>query len=211
MHRVFVVDDHDIVREGLACIIERVPGFELAGEAHDGWDLVDKLTGASTDLVLLDFNMPGPDIIELIGNIKQQAPDVAILVLSMVDEISIVVSALKAGAKGYLTKNNDPATIIQAMLRCVSGDGYIQPDLAARLINAENQLTKIPLHEQLSEREKQIFMFLANGVSINEISQKLNRSPKTISTHKFRIMQKIALQTNTDLVRYAIKHKLIEV
>lgn len=210
MIKVFVVDDHDIVRQGICRVLECTPDFELAGEASDGWHLVDKVINADANLLVMDMNMPGPDSIELIGDMQKRAPNVPILVLSMVDDVQIASAALKAGALGYLTKNSDSEMIVRAIRQCLEGNGYIQPELGARMVQAASQQHREVPHETLSSREKQIFLLLANGMSINQISEKLHISPKTVSTHKFRIMQKLALTTTSELVRYAIRHRVIE-
>lgn len=209
MYKVFVADDHDIVRHGLTCLIDHSPYFQLVGQASDSWNLVQSIIELDAELLVLDGNMPGPDVHELIQELRKQSPHLVILMFSMIDDVNFVARTLKAGAKGYITKNNEPATIIQAMTLCMKGSGYIQPELAAKLVNSDIENDEAMPHKRLTARELQIFMLLASGISVNEISQRINRSPKTVSTHKFRIMQKIAVQTNTELIRYAIKHQLI--
>jgi two-component system, NarL family, invasion response regulator UvrY len=210
MIKVFVADDHDIVRQGICRVLECTPDFELAGQAADGRDLVENVLNCGTNLLVLDMNMPGPDSIELIRDMRKRAPDVAILILSMIDDVQVASAALKAGALGYLTKNSDSEMIVRAIRQCLEGNGYIQPELGARMVQAASQPRREVPHETLSAREKQIFLLIANGMSINQISEKLHISPKTVSTHKFRIMQKLALTTTSELVRYAIRHQVIE-
>ncbi|ALO45276.1 response regulator [Pseudohongiella spirulinae] len=210
MIKVFVVDDHEIVRQGICRMLECTPDFELAGQAADGWNLVEKVLDSGANLLVMDMNMPGPESIDLIADMHKRAPDVPVLVLSMVDDVQVASAALKAGALGYLTKNSDSLMIVQAIRQCLEGNGYIQPELGARMIQAAGQQHREAPHKTLSSREKQIFLLIANGMSINQISEKLHISPKTVSTHKFRIMQKLALSNTSELVRYAIRHRVIE-
>tara|TARA_R110002072_G_scaffold301164_3_gene480236 strand:- start:12040 stop:12672 length:633 start_codon:yes stop_codon:yes gene_type:complete len=209
MTRIFIADDHAIVRQGLRRLLGVTPDLEFAGEAADGWQVLDKLDQDPGDLLVLDMSLPGPNGVELIRTVKERQPELPVLVLTIHSDTQIVASALKAGANGYLTKDSEPDMIITAIRQCVSGGCYVDPELGARMLIAGNTRKEV-LHEALSTREHQVFVLLAQGMSINAISDKLHISPKTVSTHKFRIMQKLEIDTVTDLVRYAIRHRLIE-
>lgn len=210
MTKVFVVDSHEIVRQGLCRLLEHTPDFELAGQASDAWNLIENIKQSGAELLIMDVDAAGPDALELIGDLRKQIPAFPILILSAIDDVQKAAAALNAGALGYLTKGSDCEMITRAMRHCLQGTGYIQPELGRRMLQAASQAFERAPHQILSAREKQIFFLLANGTGINEISEKLHISPKTVSTHKFRIMQKMALATITDLVRYAIRHRLIE-
>lgn len=209
MPRIFIADDHTIVRQGLRRLLSLTPDLELADEATDGWQVLEKLNQDPGDLLVLDMSIPGPNGVELIRAVKERQPELPVLVLSMHGDTQIAASALKAGANGYLTKDSEPGMIVTAIRQCVSGGCYVHPELGARML-IEGNTRKEVLHEALSTREHQVFLLLAQGLSINAISEKLHISPKTVSTHKFRIMQKLEIDTVTDLVRYAIRHLLIE-
>jgi two-component system invasion response regulator UvrY len=210
MHQVFIVDDHAVVRHGIRRLLEMTPDMQVAGEASSGAGMVDMLTQSVPDLLLLDMNMPGTHGAELISEIHHKLPALPILVLSIYDDIQLASAALNAGARGYLTKDSEPEMIIDAIRQCIAGKGYIHPALGARLLSSRTAHKDTVRHEILSPREQQIFMMLVRGSGINDISEKLHISPKTVSTHKFRILQKMALKTVSELVRYAIRHSLIE-
>lgn len=210
MIRVLVADDHAVVRQGICGIINTTDDLRLIGEASNGWHVLDMIVSTDADLLLTDMSMPGPSGGDLVEQVKRIKPDLPILVLSVFSEAQIAESALQRGASGYLTKNSDPGMIIAAIRQCASGAGYIQPELAARIMMSRKSIaTEVP-HATLSKRERQIMLLIASGMSINVIAGKLYVSPKTVSTHKFRIMQKLQLQSVAELVRYAIRHRLIE-
>lgn len=209
MSRIFIADDHAIVRQGLRQLLKLTTDLVATDEAADGWEVLTLITQKSGDLLLLDMSIPGPSGVELIREIKERQPALPVLILSMHDDSQIAASALKAGANGYLTKDSEPEMIVTAIRTCLSGGHYIQPKLGARMLVADDSRNKA-LHEELSAREHQIFLFLVQGASINAISDKLYISPKTVSTHKSRLMQKLEIDSTTELVRYAIRHRLIE-
>lgn len=208
-YQIFIADDHAVVRQGICRLLDMTPDLKLAGEAGSGQNLIEQVAATQPDLLLMDMNMPGTHGAELISEIKSQIPDLPILVLSMFDDTQIAGSALKAGARGYLTKDSDPEMIVTAIRHCIDGRGYIQPELGARMLQAPSQQT-LASHETLSARERQVFMLLVRGMGINAISARLHISPKTVSTHKFRILQKMDLGTVSELVRYAVRQGLIE-
>lgn len=209
MIRVIIVDDHAIVRHGLKQILALAPDMTVVGEAGAGEELQDVLARTACDLVLLDMNMPGLAGVDLIKWIHTEHPDLPILILSMHVEGQIASRALKAGASGYLTKDSEPEILIGAIRKVSGGGKFIDAALVETLV-FDHAPESSALHDGLSERELQVFHMLASGRTISEIASDLHLSIKTVSTHKFRLMRKMNLQTSTDLVRYAIRHRLID-
>lgn len=208
MIRLVIVDDHAIVRHGLKQILALAPDIAVVGEAGGGAELQDVLARTACDLVLLDMNMPGLTGVELIKWICAEHPDLPILVLSMHAEGPIASRALKAGASGYLTKDSEPEILVEAVRKVSGGGKFIDSALVETLVFDHVPEPSAP-HEGLSGRELQVFLMFASGRTISEIASDLHLSIKTVSTHKFRLMRKMNLQTSTDLVRYAIRHRLI--
>ncbi|OJW47200.1 MAG: DNA-binding response regulator [Thiobacillus sp. 65-1059] len=209
MIRLIIVDDHAIVRHGLKQILALAPDISVVGEAGGGKELQAVLARTACDLVLLDMNMPGLAGVELIEWMHAEYPDLPILILSMHVEGPIASRALKAGASGYLTKDSEPEILIGAIRKVSGGGKFIDAALVEKLVFDHAAESSTP-HEALSERELQVFLMLASGRTISEIAGDLFLSIKTVSTHKFRLMRKLNLQTSTDLVRYAIRHRLID-
>lgn len=210
MIRILIADDHAIVRQGLRQVLALADDMRLAGEARDGWEVVEQIRGGGFDLLLTDMTMPGLGGFDLIKRVREEAPQLVILVLSMHGESQVAARAIKAGAAGYLTKDSEPETLLAAIRQVVAGGHYISPELASRMAFATQSATADEPHSSLSDREYQVFTLLARGFGVNEIADEFHLSSKTISTHKFRLMQKMNLASLSDLVRYAVKHGLIE-
>jgi DNA-binding NarL/FixJ family response regulator len=209
MINLIIADDHAIVRHGLKQILALAPDITVLGEAGGGHELQNVLAKTTCDLVLLDMNMPGLAGVDLIQWIRSKYPALSILVLSMHVEGQIASRALKAGARGYLTKDSEPEILIEAIRKVSAGGKFIDAALVETLVFDHDPEGSAP-HEVLSERELQVFLMLASGRTISDIASELFLSIKTVSTHKFRLMRKMNLQTSTDLVRYAIRHQLID-
>lgn len=209
MIRLILADDHAIVRHGLKQILAFVADVTVAGEAGCGDELLEVLKKTACDIVLLDMNMPGLSGVDLIKRISTDYPELPILILSTHFEGPIANRALKAGAFGYLTKDNEPEILAEAIRKVASGGKYIDPLLVETLIFSHNTESRAQ-HEDLSEREMQIFIMLTSGRTVSEIADELFLSIKTVSTHKSRLMGKLNIQTQTDLIRYAIRHQLID-
>jgi len=210
MIRILVADDHAIVRQGLRQVLALASELELAGEAKNGWEVVEQVRAGGIGLLLLDMNMPGPNGVELIKRVRDETPRLPILVLSMHGESQIARRAIKAGAAGYLTKDSEPETLIAAIRQVASGGNYIEPAVAERLLFEVSSAGAELLHQNLSEREYQIFLLLVQGRGVNEIGEMLHISAKTVSTHKQHLMQKLGVDNLSELVRYALKHELVQ-
>lgn len=207
---VLVVDDHAVVRQGICSLLNLSPDMEVIAEAANGAQALALITNPDISLLMTDMNMPGISGIDLIHKVREKRPDLPILVLSMLAESQVAETALVAGANGYLTKNSDPGVILAAVRECAAGRSYVDPAIAVSLIMSGRNKPQGNPHDKLSRRESQIMLMLASGASVNKISEMLFLSPKTVSTHKFRIMQKLGLDSIADLVRYALRHQLID-
>jgi len=208
--RVLIADDHAIVREGLKQILSEVPDMVVAGEAADGLQALDKIRKEAWDIVLLDMSMPGKSGIELLKQIRCEYPKLPVLILSMHKEDQYAIRTLRAGASGYLTKESAPQLLVSAIRKVANGGRYISPSLAEKLLLDWSPHEDKPLHTTLSDREFQIFQMIVSGKSTSEIAEELALSVKTVSTHKVRILQKMKMKNNTELVVYAMKYQLID-
>lgn len=210
MIRVLLADDHAVVRAGLKEILSSTADIVLAGEATDGHQVLAAVRGNDYDVAVLDMTMPGRNGIELIKLVKAEQPELRILVLSMHSEAQYAVRAVKAGASGYLTKECAPEELVAAIRRIAGGGAVISAETAERLVLDTSARGAAAPHTLLSDREYQVFRMIAVGASISEIAAVLGLSVKTISTHKTRIFQKMGISNPSDLVRYALRHKLID-
>ena len=210
MKKVLVADDHAVVREGIKQIIAETADMVVAGEAVNGWEVLEKARGGDYDVVVLDISMPGKNGMEILKELKRERPGVPVLILSMHPEEQYALRVLRAGASGYVTKESAPDELIAALEKVLRGSKYVTTALAERLILDIGVGPEESLHEKLSDRELQVLCLLAEGKTINQIGQELCLSAKTISTYRSRIMQKMAMKTNAQLIRYAIKHGLVD-
>lgn len=211
MIRVLIVDDHAILRAGLRHILADQADIEVAGEAGNGAEALAQLRATQWDAMVLDMSMPGRSGIELIRQIHQEWPRLPILILSMHREDVYAVRALKAGASGYLCKDNAEDQLVAALRKIAAGGLYITPTVQEKLaLDAlHGERGQAPPHTRLSDREYQIFQLLCSGQGVTEIAHLLNLSVKTVSTHKTHVHEKLACANVADLIRYAIRHKLL--
>ena len=209
MIRVFLADDHPLVREGLHRIIQDDPGLEVVGEAPDGLSLLKALESVAVDVLLLDISMPGPGFLELMNRLRTSHPDVKILVVSMYPETHYAERALQAGARGYLSKRQSVEELSQALRRVFVGGGYVSGQPAPVPTDRSLDRPDGSRIRELSAREFQVLILLAEGKGITEIAGELCLSPKTVSTYRLRVLQKLGMETNADLVRVAIDQQLI--
>lgn len=204
MIKVLITDDHPVVRRGIRQILEDDERIGLIHEAGNGKELFDRLKEQLYDVILLDISLPGRSGLDLISEIKRTQQSVAILILSMHSEALYAIKALKSGAAGYLTKTSAPEELLSAIYKVSKGERYISPSLADTL--AENLIsnTEKPLHQSLSSRELEVLRLLAEGKKVVQIASELSLSPKTISTYRERLLEKLKLKTSAELIRYAI-------
>ena len=210
MIRLLIADDHPIVREGLKRLVADCPDMQLVGEAVNGTEILGKTESVGVDVLLLDISMPGPGFLETMRRLRVERPGVRVLVLSVHPEDLYAVRALRAGAAGYVTKEHSPEELAEAIRRVYQGRRYVSPSLAERLaVELGPDAEKLP-HQRLSDREYQVLCRLGAGNGVSEIASELGVSPKTVSTYRTRVIEKMQLSTNADLIRYAIEHKLVE-
>jgi DNA-binding NarL/FixJ family response regulator len=204
MTRIVLADDHKIVRDGLKRILAANPDFEVAAEAADGDALLALVKANDYDIAVIDMSMPGLAGIALIKRLKLEKPKLGVLVLSMHGEQQYAARALKAGAAGYLNKDSAAEHLVGAIRKIAAGGVHITEAAAASLVAAERSP-----HEALSDREFEVLRLLVDGLGPTEIGERLHLSVKTVSTHKTRILEKLALGSTAELVRYALEHKLV--
>ncbi len=209
MIRILITDDHAIVRQGLARILEKKQGMKIVAECDNGIDALNWLRGNDCDIALIDISMPGMNGIELLKRLREEKPKLPVLVISIYPEDQYAVRLIKAGAAGYLTKGCAPAIVIEAVCQIASGKKYISQTVAEMLANEfDSQDGKSP-HESLSDREYQIFLLLAAAKTVSEIAESLALSSKTISTYRSRILEKMHLRNNAELMQYAVEKQLM--
>ncbi len=211
MIRIMIADDHSIVREGLKQIIADTHDMVICEEARDGKEALEKGMAAKYDVLVLDVTMPKGNVLDILKKLKTFNPLVKILVLSMHPEEQYAARVLKSGASGYLTKESAPDELVKAIRKVSQGGKYISRSFAENLadkLSADNP--DAILHETLSNREYQVMEKLATGLPVREIAEKLCLSDKTVSTYRSRILQKMRVKNNAELIHYAIKHNLVE-
>jgi DNA-binding NarL/FixJ family response regulator len=209
MIRVFLADDHPIVREGLKQILSETPDVALVGEADNGLDVLNKATKEKWDILLLDLSLPGKQGIDVLKELQKSSPDLRVLVLSVHPESEYAFRVLKAGAAGYLSKDCIPEMLIYAIRKIHSGGRFVSESLGERLSYLLGGEQKKDPHGKLSDREYQVFSMIAAGKSISIIASELQLSVKTVSVHRSHILKKMKLSSNLDIVRYAIQNDLI--
>ena len=210
MIRVVIADDHQILREGLRQLLEAAGDIEVVGEAGDGHGVLEQIRTADFDVLLLDLSMPGKSGMELIKQVKTERPRLRILVLSMHEEHQYAVRAIRAGASGYLTKESAASSLVAAIRKVARGGAFISAEVAEHLAQDAMPNSEGPPHETLSDREYEVFRMLVAGTSVSEIAERLNLSAKTVSTHKARLMEKLQVASNAELIHYAFRHRLAD-
>jgi two-component system, NarL family, invasion response regulator UvrY len=210
MIRLFIADDHPLVRKGLKEILEGEIDLKVIGEASNDQETIDGLKNSDPDVLVTDLSMPGRGVLSVLSDVKRLHPKLPVLVLTMHPEERFAVRALKSGASGYLTKDTAPEEIIKAVRTLAKGKKYITDSLAEKLALELDRDAERPLHEALSNREFQIMCALALGKKIKEVADDLSISIHTVNTYKSRIMEKMSMKTITELTLYAIENHLIE-
>jgi DNA-binding NarL/FixJ family response regulator len=209
MIRILIADDHTVVREGLKQIVAETSDMVVADEATSGHEALNKALKNDYDVMVLDITMPGINGLDVLKQIKAQKPKLPILVLSVHPEEQYAVRCLKAGASGYLTKESASDELTAAIRKISQGKKYVTASLAERLaLDLEIGTEKLP-HETLSDREYQVMINIAQGKKVKDIGEELFLSEKTISTYRSRILEKMGMEKNEELVRYALNNHLI--
>jgi DNA-binding NarL/FixJ family response regulator len=207
--RVLIADDHPVVRHGLRQMLAQESDVTVVGEARDGEEVIDLCGRVAWDVAVLDYQMPGKSGLELVKELRHRYPARSVLILSMYPEDTYAVRALKAGASGYLTKESAPEDLVAAIRKVAAGGKYITPALGERLALDLEDTRSAPTHEILSDREYQIMWMIVSGKALTQIGQELNLSPNTVSTYRARILRKMGMKSNAELLHYAIQHHLV--
>ena len=210
MIRIAIVDDHAMVRAGLRQFFADEVDFRVVAEASNGREALDIVRQGEVDVIVMDISMPGQSGVDALAAIKARAPDLPVLILSGFAEEHYATTLLRQGAAGYLNKDCDPQEIVKAIRTVYRGRKYITAGVAERLADGLAGGGDKPAHEQLSERELQVFLRLARGETIGHMATSMSLSVKTVSTYRTRVMEKMALSSNSDLTYYALKNGLIQ-
>jgi DNA-binding NarL/FixJ family response regulator len=206
--KVVLADDHRIMREGLVRLLHMSSDVWVVGQAEDGFSLLAQLRKTPCHIVLMDLSMPGLSGVELLRRVKQEWPDVRVVVLTMHDEDAYAVRAFRSGADGYLTKHAASDALVDALRRVRSRGIYVSPKIAERLaMGLRGDVDENP-HDKLSNREFEVFRQIVEGRRMTEVAERMSLSIKTVSTHKARILEKLAVSGTADLVRYALSRQI---
>ncbi|MDQ4122694.1 MAG: response regulator transcription factor [Acidobacteriota bacterium] len=207
--KILIADDHAIVRQGLRQIVTADPDLTVVGEAQNGTELLNLIRNTEVDVVVLDISMPGRNGLETLKDIKADYPSMPVIVLSMYPEDQYAVRVFKAGAASYITKETAPEELVKAIKKAHHGGKYISQQLAELLASYIEAGTNKEPHKTLSDREYEVFCLLAAGKTVGQISEEFNLSVKTVSTYRARILEKMGMTTNAEMMRYAITNKLV--
>jgi DNA-binding NarL/FixJ family response regulator len=207
--RLLIVDDHGVVRQGLKQFLAAMPDIVVGGEAASAQEALAALRGGSWDLLLLDIAMPDGNGLDLLKQIKRERPELPVLIFSMFSEHEYAIRALRNGASGYLTKDSPPERLLEAIRRVTRGGRYVGEDLAERLL-LDPTLEQPPkqLHGKLSARELDVLRHISRGEPLTRIGERLHLSVKTVSTYRRRILEKLGVSSNAELIRYVLEHHL---
>ena len=208
--KVLIADDHDIVRQGIKTIISDVSEISIVGEAESGDEVLKKIQKLNVDVLIMDYDMPDRNGLDTLIELKVMKPQLPVIILSMFPEDHYGVRFLKAGASGYLGKSNVTLQLVEAIRRVADGHKYISPNLADKLVLELNKDSERPPHEVLTDREFQVFRFIASGKRLKAIAEELHLSINTVSTYRSRILEKMEMKNNSELIHYAIKNALIK-
>lgn len=209
MIRVILCDDHAVVRKGIRDTLTEAADIEVTGEAASYAEVRETLRHASCDVMVLDLNLPGRGGLEVMASLRESAPMIKVLIVSMFPEDQYAIRCLRAGAQGYLCKTGDPAELVTAVRTLAQGRKYVTPEVAQMLVESLADPTPEALHATLSERELQTLTKIASGRRLSDIAQELMLSPKTVSVYRARVLEKLRLSNNAELTVYAIRNGLV--
>ncbi|MDD2669259.1 response regulator transcription factor [Zoogloea sp.] len=208
MATVLIVDDHAVVRCGLRQFLADTEDLAITAEAASGQEAIALVQTGEWSLVLLDIALPDLSGLEVLKQIKRLRPNLPVLIFSMFSEDEFAMPSLEAGASGYLNKDSPPNQILTAIRTAVTGARYLSPTLAEKLLAGVAPTGRKMAHEALSRREAEVLLMLSKGTSLTKIGEMLQVSVKTVSTYRTRIVEKLGLQSNAELTRYVIEHRL---
>jgi len=211
-YRIFIVDDHDIIREGLKTILRRQPDYEVIGEAKDGEEALEKVSSLKPDILLLDITMPRKTGLEIIEQVLKKSPSTRILIISVHKANAYVLKALQSGVKGYLSKENAADDLLQALRKIVSGQVYLDAQASDYLLKKVSKpQEEMAAQNLLTDRETDVLRLVAEGKAAKEIAALLSLSPRTVENYKNNMLMKLGLHRTSDLIKYAIKNKIIDI
>ena len=210
MIKVFIADDHTLIREGIKNLISLESDIKLVGETSNPFEVIDLIRKTNCDILILDISMPGKNGLDLLKEIKAAEINVKVLIMTMLPEEQFAKRMLKVGASGYLTKDSASTDIITAIRRIAGGKKYVSQSLAEKLATDLDESAEKEPQEILSDREFQILYLIATGKTQTEIADELTISISTVNTYRSRILQKLNLQNNADIIHFAYQHKLID-
>jgi two-component system, NarL family, invasion response regulator UvrY len=210
MIRVLIADDHAILRRGLQEILARELADSVFGEAKDAQEVIERTQGDDWDLVILDITMPGRSGLDVLRDLKALRPKLPVLILSMHSEAQYGKRILRAGAAGFMNKESAPEELIKAVQKVLAGGRYVSPALAERLALDLNDEVRHDVHETLSHREFEVLRMIALGKTISQIAEELHLSVSTVSTHRARILEKMEMTTTAELMRYALRNRVVD-
>ena len=208
--RILIADDHPIFRAGLKEILAKDADVESIGEADNGHKALELARKQRWDVVVLDITMPGKDGLEVLQELRRERPKLPVLVLSAHPEDQLALRLLKAGAAGYLTKDKAPKVLLSAIRKVLRGEKYVSESLAEKAVRELVSGTAKPLHETLSDREYQVMRMIAAAKAMKEIAKECFLSVRTVSTYRARLLEKMNMKTNAELIRYALQNKLVD-
>lgn len=210
MINIFLVDDHELVRTGIKRLLEDVRGLKVVGEADSGETAVSWCRSNDTDIVLMDMNMPGIGGIEATRRILRLNPDIKVIVISIHGEEPYPTKVMQAGAAGYLTKSAAPLEMINAIRQVKSGQRYLSPEIAQQMALSQFRPAEENPFQTLSDRELQIMMMITTGQKVNDISEQLSLSPKTVNSYRYRLFTKLEVRGDVELTHLAIRHGILD-
>ena len=214
--KIILVDDHHLVRDGIKSLLSHTADIEIVGEASDGTELFEKLPSLKPDIVIMDISLPGKSGIEITRQICQEYPEIRVLMLSMYNSEDFIFNSIKAGAKGYLPKNTTRNELLEAIYAIESGEEYFSESISKIMVKSyvkratDEEKTPVKPGEILTSRELEILKLYAEGFINKEIGDKLDISIRTVETHKNHIMRKLELKSTVEMVKFAIKNKIVD-
>ncbi len=210
MTTIVIADDHPVVRKGLMEILKGHPDLEVVGEAADAQEVRERLSELQPELLLLDLSMPGATGLDLLKDVRRDSPEMSVLVISIHPEEQYAIRVLKAGAAGYIEKDSAPEILVEAIRAVASGHRFVSPTLAERLAEDLVAGPARQPHELLSDREFEVMCMIARGKAPSETAKTLCLSVKTINTYRARVLEKMRMRSNAEIIRYAVEHHIVD-
>ncbi len=208
--RVLIADDHEIVRQGLQKVLSETSDLKVVGEAENGNQVIDMVQKQEVDVLVMDFDMPEKNGLDALLDLKQICPKLPVIILSIFPEDHYGTRFLKAGASGYIQKASASDQLVQAIRTVAQGGKFISPKLTEKLVQEITKDTDKQPHETLTDREFQVFRYISGGKRVKDIADELHLSINTVSTYRSRILEKMSMKSNAEIIRYAIKNGLIQ-